>query len=65
VLGRRSRKLEGPGARSALPKAADVDTGLGTDLSLVQKALKEILTPFGILSETDSLGESWETFDRI
>jgi sugar/nucleoside kinase (ribokinase family) len=58
------RKLEGPGARSALPKAADVDIGLGTDLSLVQKALKEILTPFGILSETDSLGESWETFDR-
>ena len=58
------RKLEGPGARSALPKAADVDIGLGTDFSRVQKALKEILTPFGILSETDSLGESWETFDR-
>jgi sugar/nucleoside kinase (ribokinase family) len=58
------RKLQGPGARSALPKAADVDIGLGTDVSLVQNALKDILTPFGILSETDSLGESWETFDR-
>jgi sugar/nucleoside kinase (ribokinase family) len=58
------RKLEGPGARSALPKASDVDTGLGTDTSLVHKALKEVLTPFGMLSETNSLGESWETFDR-
>jgi sugar/nucleoside kinase (ribokinase family) len=58
------RKLQGPGARSALPKAADVDILLGTDVSLVQNALKDILTPFGILSETDSLGESWETFDR-
>jgi sugar/nucleoside kinase (ribokinase family) len=59
------RKLQGPGARSALPKAADVDMCLGTDFSLVHKALKEMLTTFGgTLSETDSLGESWETFDQ-
>jgi sugar/nucleoside kinase (ribokinase family) len=58
------QKLQGPGARSALPKASDVDMELGTDVSRVHQALKEMLTPFGMLSETDSLGESWETFDR-
>jgi sugar/nucleoside kinase (ribokinase family) len=56
------RKLEGPGARSALPKAKDVDTMLGIDAAEIERSLGELLTPFGGQStETVSLGGSWES----
>ena len=38
------KKLEGPGARSALPVGKDVDSFLGSDFSSVGQRLKQTLT---------------------
>jgi hypothetical protein len=40
------RKLEGPGARSALPKSSDVDEILGTSPQQVEESLRRNLLPF-------------------
>lgn len=40
------RKLEGPGARSALPRSSDVDEVLGTSAEQVQASLRRNLLPF-------------------
>lgn len=42
-----AKKLEGPGARSALPVASDVDEQLGKKASTVRETLSKILFPFG------------------
>lgn len=41
-----ARKLEGPGARSSLPKGADVDDFLGIDAATVGTELKRRLSTF-------------------
>ena len=40
------RKLEGPGARSALPTGNDVDCRLGSDETAVKAELAKVLFPF-------------------
>ena len=40
------RKLEGHGARNALPRGKDVDISLGCDLPVIRDALREKLTSF-------------------
>jgi len=59
------RKLAGPGARSALPTASDVDRTLGANVREVEQTLKQILTPFRSPSDLGaSAGEAWETVER-
>lgn len=41
------RKLEGPGARSSLPKGADVDLCLGIEPRIIEDKLKTIISHFG------------------
>jgi hypothetical protein len=45
------RKLQGPGARSALPKGADVDKSLGNDEATVKEGLKNLLSSFNNMEE--------------
>lgn len=40
------RKLEGPGSRTALPKAEQVDESIGTTYEQIQVLLQELLTDF-------------------
>ena len=40
------RKLEGPGARSALPTGIIVDESLGTDAEIIQAELEKVLSKF-------------------
>jgi hypothetical protein len=48
------RKLEGPGARCALPKGADVDQALGNDEAAVKGELERILSSFNSMKEVTS-----------
>ena len=40
------KKLEGPGARSALPTGIIVDESLGTDVEIVQAEMEKLLSKF-------------------
>jgi hypothetical protein len=57
------RKLEGIGARSALPIAGDVDSLLGRSPAEVEKCLKPLLTSFQVRRPSLGLskGASWES----
>ena len=62
------RKLQGFGARGALPTGADVDSDLGTNNKQVAESLARLLCPFRFpnRSSTDAsmpLVASWESFD--
>jgi sugar/nucleoside kinase (ribokinase family) len=59
------RKLQGVGARSALPTATDVDNLLGTSVREMQTSLGLVLCPFQEQPAVDSslpAVESWESF---
>jgi len=61
------RKLQGFGARGALPTATDVDTDLGTTNKAVAESLTKRLSPFRFPSQLSNgssmpLVASWESF---
>ena len=41
------KKLEGPGAQSALPNGPDIDKMLGKNIKEVQRSLDRLIGPFG------------------
>lgn len=58
------RKVQGYGARSALPSATDVDEILGKTPTDVQTSLRKLLSPFRaqLRSQSVPLVESWMSF---
>lgn len=57
------RKLQGFGARSALPTAIDVDSDLGTTPEKIICSLRKLLSPFSLPTRPVPLVASWESFD--
>jgi len=63
------RKLQGFGARTALPDATDIDTTLGTSNEMIVESLAKLLNPFKSPARSRDasvpLVASWESFDHI